>query len=165
MPARGEARNAGGDPAGALLDIDRARELDPADPHLAAQAARLLATAADDRVRNGRQALALATRAVDQLGPRDAAALEALAAAQAAVGDRAAAMATIEAALWLPPGDRLECRGLAYGHRELALVLTVAADPAEAQARREAALAAYRAVGPGVDPRHAPPRTARGTPR
>lgn len=73
----------------------------PDDLALANRLAWLLATAPDERVRDGAQALRLAQRVVEQTGGSDPFALDVLAAAQAETGELEAARASAERALGL----------------------------------------------------------------
>ena len=87
--------------ASAIEQFREAARLRPewAAPH--AEAAWLLAVAADGRVRKPAEAVMLATRAVELTGGRDPVALDALAAAYASAGNFSSAVATAEAALSL----------------------------------------------------------------
>ena len=91
--------------AAALADARRAVELRPDDVVLVNQLAWLLATCPDDGVRNGPTAVAMATRAAELSGWRDAAVLDTLAAACAESGDFGEAVHWAEAALMLAPAE------------------------------------------------------------
>ena len=70
----------------------------PDNPKVLTWLAWVLATARDDAVRDGREALDLARRAAARIGESDPNALDALAAAQAETGDFPAAVKTAQAA-------------------------------------------------------------------
>jgi spermidine synthase len=91
--------------AQAIEQFREAARLRPdwAAPH--AEAAWLLAAAADDRIRNPAEAITLASRAVELTERRDPVALDALAAAYAAAGNFDRAVNTAEAALALTSSD------------------------------------------------------------
>jgi serine/threonine-protein kinase len=89
--------------AEALADARRAVELRPTDVVLLNQLAWLLATCPEGGVRNGSEALVLATRATELSAWRDPAVLDTLAAAYAECGDFGEAVRWAEAALeWAP---------------------------------------------------------------
>jgi len=85
----------------ALAQLREALRLEPAQPLNAVELARLLATAPDDRLRDGAEALRLAEAASRALGGRHPDALEALAAAQAETGRFSEAATTAAQALEL----------------------------------------------------------------
>jgi tetratricopeptide (TPR) repeat protein len=87
----GNVRMMRGDWADARADYDEAVRLGPKDDRAHSARARFLATCPDDAVRDGRQALKDAERAVALTGGKDPFALEALAAATAEAGDYAKA--------------------------------------------------------------------------
>jgi len=89
----------------ALGDCNRAIELAGENALLYANRARLLAAAPQAGVRNGRQALADATRACELSGWRFAPALDALAAAQAECGNFQQAVRRQQEAIELAEGD------------------------------------------------------------
>jgi protein O-mannosyl-transferase len=84
----------------------RAVDLRPDDPRLAGRLAWLLATAGDDRVRDGARAAQLAERAIRLMGRPDATALDTLAAAYAEVGRFDAAATAASQALALARAGR-----------------------------------------------------------
>jgi tetratricopeptide (TPR) repeat protein len=92
-----------GDTAGAIAEFRDAARLDPQDAEALGSLAWLLATSWSSSVRNPAEALTLATRAADLVGRRRAAALDILAAAQAANGQYQLAVATCDAAIALNP--------------------------------------------------------------
>jgi tetratricopeptide (TPR) repeat protein len=71
----------------ALADLNAAVKLDARYAAAMADLARLLATCTDDKLRDGKRALELATKANKLTGSKDASVLDALAAAHAEVGD------------------------------------------------------------------------------
>lgn len=83
----------------AALRYREALRLQPASVRTTVALAWLLATAPDDSVRNGREALQLASEAGTLTAQRDAGVLEALAAAQAAIGEFAKASVTVDLAM------------------------------------------------------------------
>ncbi|MBL8849745.1 MAG: tetratricopeptide repeat protein [Planctomycetaceae bacterium] len=87
----------------AISDYEKAIELDAAAHGACNDLAWLLATSADDSVRNGTRAVELATRACELTRDRNADYLDTLAAALAETGDFASAAAKAEAALALAP--------------------------------------------------------------
>lgn len=94
--------------AGALADFTSATELEPLKGRGFAERAWLLATADDDRSRNGKQALEDAQRAVVFDGSGRS--YEALAAAQAELGDYAAGVEALTKAEEADPGRNAELR-------------------------------------------------------
>ncbi|MBN9122185.1 MAG: tetratricopeptide repeat protein [Planctomycetes bacterium] len=76
-----------GEPRKALADLNEAIRLDPRYTAAMADLARLLATCADDTLRDGKRAVELAAKANELTGGKDASALDALAAAYAETGD------------------------------------------------------------------------------
>jgi tetratricopeptide (TPR) repeat protein len=80
-----------GQHAAAIKQLRAARELDPQQPQVASWLAWSLATAPDATLRNGSEAQKLAEKAVAATQSRDAGALDALAAAQAELGQFTAA--------------------------------------------------------------------------
>jgi protein O-mannosyl-transferase len=95
----GEAYAASGQFGAAARAFEKALELDPDDVFALKRRSWILATARDEGVRDGAQAVALAARAVRLTGRRDADALDTLAAAYAEVGRFDAAIETGEEAL------------------------------------------------------------------
>jgi tetratricopeptide (TPR) repeat protein len=78
--AKGEHRKA-------LADLTEAVRLDPRYAAAMADLARLLATSADEKLRDGKRAVELATKANELTGNKDASVLDTLAATYAEVGD------------------------------------------------------------------------------
>jgi tetratricopeptide (TPR) repeat protein len=97
----GDALYAQGQPAEALAQWRQSLDLDPNNPAMLRQTAWLLATSPDPSLRNGREALALAVRAMQLSGGRDPAVLDTLAAAYAETGRFADAVLTGRRALAL----------------------------------------------------------------
>lgn len=77
----------------ALADFDKALEIEPKSPFALSAKAWLLATCADDKIRDGRKALELAKAADARCVTKEPRYLEALAAANAELGDFDAAIA------------------------------------------------------------------------
>jgi Flp pilus assembly protein TadD len=104
----GRLLQARGNTAGAVEQFTAAiaRRPDWAVPHV--ELAWLLATTEDDKVRNPGRAIEIALRAVALAGDRDAAVLDALAAAYAAAGDFDRAVETAETALSFARGGHAE---------------------------------------------------------
>lgn len=102
---RGRLREDAGDYAAALADYRQAIELDDEDPQALNSAAWLLATAPDDQLRDGKQALKLAKKAVETAGGDEWNTLDTLAAAAAECGDFAAAVRHETAALKRAPAE------------------------------------------------------------
>lgn len=148
---RAQARSEQHDAAGALADLDLAARARPDDPRLAATRAQVLATAADAQLRDGKAALALATRAVERTNRADAAALAALARAHAELKDFPRAIEAAEAALKLPPADPIEWR-IDQTKGTMLNVSFWFTDQDSARTRRdlEADLARYRAGRPDL---------------
>ncbi|MBK7876143.1 MAG: glycosyltransferase family 39 protein [Planctomycetes bacterium] len=103
----------------------KARVLDPKDVVAPAQLAFLLATCPDDALRNGAEALAIATELASRAKPDDVAALDVLAAAQAESGRFDEALATIRRAIAVAEAQRnanlaqaLRGRESAYAQRK-----------------------------------------------
>lgn len=92
---------AGGDDRHAAEHLRAAHAEEPSNCEVSTRLALLLATSPDAAVRNGREALALARKAVELTEGKDAAALDALAAAEAETGDFEAARRDAQAALKL----------------------------------------------------------------
>lgn len=90
-----------GDYAATLADLDAAVRLAPNDAGIHGRRALLLATCPDAKVRNGREAVASATRACELSAWKVARHVAALAAAQAEAGNFRAAVATQEKAIGL----------------------------------------------------------------
>jgi Flp pilus assembly protein TadD len=88
-----------GDSAQAAAVLSRAAAQHPDNVNLKHNLARLLATAADPRVRDGARALRLAREVCEQTGERDPRALDTLAAAYAVNGQRAEARNALARAL------------------------------------------------------------------
>lgn len=84
---RGDVWVAKGEYSKALKDYSEALRLDPKNPGYAASLARLLAACPDDKLRDGKRALELATKACEATGWKSGDALDALAAATAEAGD------------------------------------------------------------------------------
>ena len=85
---------------------EEAMELDPTDESPLNELAWLLATCPDAKVRDGKTAVELATRACEITGRTDAACLDTLAAAYAEIGDfQGAVRVQTEAITKLSPGD------------------------------------------------------------
>lgn len=108
QPANAAARNKlafvlarSGQTAQAIIQYQGALRLEPESLEALKNLAWLLATHRDAQFRNGPEAARLAERAVRLTQGRDAAALDALAAAQAESGDFAGAVATVDRALAL----------------------------------------------------------------
>ncbi len=80
LRAKGETRKA-------LADLNEAVRIDPRYAAAMADLARLLATCPDEKVRDGKRAVELATKASELTGGTDASVLDALAAASAETGD------------------------------------------------------------------------------
>ena len=91
LAGRGQALVAIGEHAAARGDLERASTLRADDPATLAALAWLLATSPDDAVRDGRQAVDLATRACGLTAPADVRFRRALAAAYAEAGEHARA--------------------------------------------------------------------------
>lgn len=87
----------------ALADMESAIRVAPADADLHGRRARLLATCPDAKIRNGREAVASATRACELSGWTNPDHLTTLAAAGAEAGDFRAAVACQEKAIALLP--------------------------------------------------------------
>lgn len=98
---------ASGDQPLALAELEAAIRLAPGDADALGSLAWLLATTSAPMVRNPARAVLLAERAATIVNHQSARALDILAAAQAAVGNYAAAVATCDAALALTGDDRL----------------------------------------------------------
>ncbi|MSR61466.1 MAG: tetratricopeptide repeat protein [Planctomycetes bacterium] len=101
----GEVREAQGEHRAALAALERALA-DPTRTNAARLAAWILASAAEDELRDPQRALELARRAVQATQRRDPPTLEALAAALAAGGDFERAVAVQEEALRLLPPNQ-----------------------------------------------------------
>ena len=99
--ALGAALRARGKFAEALAHWREAARLRPNDPAPLERTARVLATSPDGSVRNGGEAVALAVRAVEMSGGKDAAMLDTLAAAYAEAGRFGEAVLTERRALGL----------------------------------------------------------------
>ena len=95
----GEAYASKGNMALALQHFSRAIQLLPDNPTLLGRVAFLLATSADESVRDGAKAVEYASRAVRLTGGQDVRALDALAAASAEQGDFSNAMEVIREAM------------------------------------------------------------------
>ena len=102
---RGYVHKQLGQIADAIADYERAIELDPAGPGAHNDLAWLLATSADDSVRDGDRAQELAAKACQLTGDKNADYLDTLAAALAAQGEFAEAAARAEAAIALAADD------------------------------------------------------------
>ncbi|MBI5364572.1 MAG: tetratricopeptide repeat protein, partial [Planctomycetes bacterium] len=103
----------------------KARELDPKDTVAPTQLAFLLATCPDDALRDGKEALAIATELAARAQPDDVAALDVLAAAQAENGRFDDALATVRRAITVAESQRnaglvqaLRGREAAYAQRK-----------------------------------------------
>ncbi len=101
-----EILHAQGKPAPALSHLRRALELDPGSLAAANRLAWILATAADESLRDGAEALTWATRCAEATAHEDPTYLETLAAAHAELGDLAAAVRWQERAAELTPAVR-----------------------------------------------------------
>jgi tetratricopeptide (TPR) repeat protein len=99
----GRAHRALGDTAAAIENFRRALQLKPEVAAVMADLAWLLATAPEDALREGEQAVRLAERAVDLTRERDSGALDVLAAAYAEVGEFERAIERAQAALRVAP--------------------------------------------------------------
>jgi Flp pilus assembly protein TadD len=106
----GSLLRARGDAANAVAELRRAVELNPDSVPVVAALASLLATTADATLRRPAEAVAMAQRAVDLTGKKDAGVLDVLAAAYAAARRFAEAVASAEAALALNPTEPLASR-------------------------------------------------------
>lgn len=95
-----------GEPRKALADLEEAIRLDPRFTAAMADLSRLLATCSDDKLRNGKRAVELAAKANNLTGGKDAAVLDALAAAHAEAGDYAQAVKFQKKALADPAFDK-----------------------------------------------------------
>jgi tetratricopeptide (TPR) repeat protein len=102
----GEALGALGRLGPAASAFRRALRTAPDDPMLLKRLAWILATAPEDDVRNGAEAIRVASHAVEVTGGRDALALDTLAAAQAETGQFAQAIATAERAIAVAGASR-----------------------------------------------------------
>jgi tetratricopeptide (TPR) repeat protein/serine/threonine protein kinase len=91
--------------ARAVASLDQALRIDPDDGRANAVLAAILASSPDDALRDGRRALALATRACETLKWRDPYALNALAQAHAELGEFARAVARLSEAIDLIPDE------------------------------------------------------------
>jgi tetratricopeptide (TPR) repeat protein len=100
-----------GQHAAAIEELKAALQLEPYQPQAAAWLAWSLATAPDEKLRNGKEALLWGEKAVAAIGTRDPAALDALAAAQAELGQFAAAVRSCQQAQQLAKS---------YGNQSLA---------------------------------------------
>ncbi len=98
LMAKGRARDA-------IVQWRKVRELAPSNPSAFNQLAWVLATSPDASIRNGPEALELATQAVKLSGGSDPALLDTLAAAQAECGKFDDALETVRRALDLARGD------------------------------------------------------------
>ena len=155
-----------GDHAGAIRELERAVELQPDVPSPAAGLALYLATAPDARLRDGRRALTLATAAVERTHRRDPWSLQALAAAQAEVGQFPAASATAAEALRLPfdpPPGKLDWQIMPTSGRSLMVGAKIQDGTARATLRGdlEADSAGYHAGRPARATPPRPPLAAR----
>ncbi len=135
--------------AGALADLDLAAKTRPNDARLVWHRALILATAADDKLRDGKRALALARSAVDTTRGTDPDALAALAAAHAELGDFPHAIEAVEAALKLPPLAPIAWRidGIKHDQMRVGFWFTMH-DPARSRRDLESALGLYHAGKP-----------------
>ncbi|MEM9660458.1 MAG: tetratricopeptide repeat protein, partial [Planctomycetota bacterium] len=106
-----------GDYAGGVKNFRRANSLVPDDPTIAGNLAWILATAPDPAIRNGAEAIRLATVAVRATQRQSASPLDALAAAYAEAGRFDEAKATADAALQLLDGEQLEELAAAIANR------------------------------------------------
>jgi len=84
---RGDAALAIGDHAAARVDLERAVELEPEDDSVLNNLAWLLATSPDDRIRDGKRAIEIATKACERSAWKKAHIVSTLAAAYAEAGD------------------------------------------------------------------------------
>ncbi len=89
---RGSARQARGEYEQALADYTEATRLNPASPWGYARQAWIRATCPQEKLRNGKEAVALATEAAEKDGARDASVVDIRAAAHAEDGDYANAI-------------------------------------------------------------------------
>jgi tetratricopeptide (TPR) repeat protein len=94
-----------GDAAGAITEYRAALAIAPGNPGLQSHLAWLLATAGNEALRDGSEALSLATSANQTTGGRDPGVLRGLAAAQAQNGDFPEAVRTAQNALALAEAD------------------------------------------------------------
>lgn len=102
---RGYARKQLGQLADAVTDYTQAIALEPQNWQAHNDLAWLLATTADDELRDPPRAVELAQTACQLTAQRNADCLDTLAAAQAAAGDHASAITTAESALQLAPDE------------------------------------------------------------
>jgi tetratricopeptide (TPR) repeat protein len=106
----------------AIQQLQEAVRLRPDWPPALIDLAWLLATAPDDMLRDGSQAVRLAERAADLTGRREAGALDALAAAYAEAGLFDRAVETAQTALQLDPAgptaEAIRARQALYGARK-----------------------------------------------
>jgi tetratricopeptide (TPR) repeat protein len=118
----GEAYGAMGRIPDALVHFERALKTQPDDVKAMSRVAWILATSTDARLRNGARAKTLASQAVTLTHATDPQSLDALAAADAELGDFPAAIATVTQALALPasgpPPDALQAHLDAYRRRQ-----------------------------------------------
>lgn len=95
-----------GDFASALDDLERCQTEHPRDPQLALSMAWILAASPDEKVRDGRRAMRIASALCDPVTCDTTAPLNALAAAHAELGDFAAAEKLLVRAVAVCPFDR-----------------------------------------------------------